>query len=163
MLLAHQGKTNFDLKAAIQQIQARQKVQKKLPTWIAHPNVIFPSGVSLEQSSSEVTAQYKASLVSGRRMVDLTGGAGIDSFFLSEKFQAAVYCERNPELAEIAGHNFNLLAPERFQIQIGDSIEYLQDASEPVVLILTQQEEEITIKNYISYPIANRTYLNLGT
>lgn len=135
LLLAHQGKTNFDLKAAIHQIQARQKIHKKLPTWVANPNVIFPSGISLEQSSSEETAKFKASLVSGKEMVDLTGGAGIDSYFLSEKFQKATYCERNPELAAITGYNFNLLAPDRFKVHVGDSMAYLQDVSEPVDLI----------------------------
>lgn len=135
LLLTHQGKTNFDLKAAIQQIQARQKIQKKLPTWVANPKVVFPSGISLEQSSSEVTATFKASLVSGRTMIDLTGGAGIDSFFLSEKFQTAVYCERNPELADITAYNFGILAPERFQVHVGDSMAYVQQVSEPVDLI----------------------------
>lgn len=135
LLLAHQGKTNFDLKAAIQQIQARQKIQKKLPTWFANPQVIFPSGVSLEQSSSEETAKFKASLVSGWSMVDLTGGAGIDSYFISENFQTAVYCERNPELADITGYNFDMLSLGKFQIEVGDSIEYLQQVSEPVDLI----------------------------
>lgn len=135
LLLAHQGKTNFDQKAAVQQIQARQKVKKKLPTWVAHPKIIFPSGVSLEQSSSEITAKFKAALISGDKMIDLTGGAGVDSFYLSEKFQSAVYCERQPDLAAIAGYNFDILAPGRFQVQVGDSLEYLRQVPDPVDLI----------------------------
>ena len=135
LLLTHQGKTNVDLKAAIQQIQARQKVQKKLPTWVAHPSLIFPSGVSLEQSSSEITARFKASLVGGHKLVDLTGGVGIDSYFLSEKFQSPVYCERQPDLAAITAHNFHILAPGRFEVHVGDSLDYLQELGEPVDLI----------------------------
>lgn len=135
LLLTHQGKTNFDLKAAIQQIQARQKTHKKLPTWVSNPKVIFPSGVSLEQSSSEETAKFKTGLLGGEEMIDLTGGVGIDSYFLSENFQTATYCERNAELAAITDYNFNLLAPGRFKIHVGDSMEYLQDVSEPVDLI----------------------------
>jgi hypothetical protein len=135
LLLYHQGKTDFDLKAAIQQIQARQKVQKKLPTWASSPKVIFPSGVSLEQSSSELTAKFKASLLSGHSMIDLTGGAGIDSYFLSEKFETAIYCERNPELAAITAYNFNILSPCKFQIEVGDSLDYLRQVSHPIDLL----------------------------
>src|SRR5215210_298721 len=61
----------------VQQIQARQKARYKLPTWYQHPEVRYPANVSVEQSSSEKTAAYKASLVRGHTLVDLTGGFGI--------------------------------------------------------------------------------------
>lgn len=45
LLFKHQGKTDFDLKAAVQQIAARQKATKKLPFWAANPHVIFPASI----------------------------------------------------------------------------------------------------------------------
>ena len=126
LLFAYSGKTDFDLKAAVQQIQARQKAKQKLPSWAAHPDLIFPSSLSLEQASSEETAKFKSRILpKGKNMIDLTGGYGVDTFYLAENFERAVYCERNPELSAIVEHNFNLLQPGKFEISQGDSLEYI--------------------------------------
>jgi hypothetical protein len=93
----------------VRQIQARQKAADKLPTWVAHPDVVFPVAVSVEQSSSEAAAAYKASLVSGQLLVDLTGGFGVDSYFFAKRFSRVVHVEQNAELSEVAAHNFRLL------------------------------------------------------
>jgi len=125
LLFRYNGKTDFDLKAAVQQIQARQKAKAKLPTWTSNPNLIFPPSLSLEQSSSEETAQFKSDLVKGEKMIDLTGGFGVDTFFLAKNFQKAIYCEIKEELAEIVQQNFETLIPDKFEVIKGDSLEYL--------------------------------------
>ncbi|RZK66720.1 MAG: class I SAM-dependent methyltransferase, partial [Pedobacter sp.] len=56
----------------IGQIAAREKAKDKLPTWFAAENIVYPSKISVEQTSSEVAAQYKAGLVSGESLIDLT-------------------------------------------------------------------------------------------
>ncbi|WP_188501524.1 THUMP-like domain-containing protein [Pontibacter amylolyticus] len=93
----------------VKQIQARQKATDKLPTWAAHPDVVFPTTLSVEQTSSEATAAYKASLVKGKLLVDLTGGFGVDSFFFAKHFEQVVHVEQNSGLSEIAAYNFKLL------------------------------------------------------
>ncbi|WP_439881297.1 THUMP-like domain-containing protein [Pontibacter sp. MBLB2868] len=93
----------------VQQIQARQKALLKLPSWAQHPEIIFPVSLSVEQSSSEATASFKASLLSGELLVDLTGGLGIDSFFFAKSFKQVIHLEQNAELQEVAAYNFNLL------------------------------------------------------
>lgn len=125
LLFKYQGKTDFDLKAAVQQISARQKAKKKLTAWVSNPDLIFPPSSSLEQSSSEETAIFKSKDRSGKILIDLTGGFGVDSYFLSAKFEKAIYCERQEELAKIASHNLGKLAPGKFQIETGDGIEFL--------------------------------------
>lgn len=130
LLFAYSGKTDFDLKAAVQQIQARQKAKHKLPSWTANQEILFPVSLSLEQASSEETARFKSALVKGKTMIDLTGGFGVDTFFLSENFQKAVYCERNKELAEIVLHNFELLKPGKFEIMNGDSLAYFSKSDQ---------------------------------
>ena len=65
------------------QIQARQKAIQKLPTWAGNPDVIFPVTLSVEQSSSEKTAAFKAALLRGGLAVDLTGGFGVDSYYFA--------------------------------------------------------------------------------
>lgn len=126
LLFRYHGKTDFDLKAAVQQIQAKQKAKQKLPSWTAHPDLIFPPSLSLEQASSEETARFKSGILSkGKKMIDLTGGFGVDTFYLAENFERAVYCERNLELSAIVKNNFNLLQPDKFEISQGDSLDYL--------------------------------------
>ena len=130
LLFAYSGKTDFDLKAAVQQIQSRQKAKHKIPSWTTNQDVLFPVSLSLEQASSEETAKFKSSIVNGKIFIDLTGGFGVDTFFLSEHFQKAVYCERDTELAAIVRHNFDLLKPGKFEIVEGDSLEYLSNSNQ---------------------------------
>jgi 16S rRNA G966 N2-methylase RsmD len=128
LLLKYQGSVGFDIKEAVQQIAARQKARTKLPVWTAHQKVIFPVSVSLEQSSSEQTALFKAKFVQGQSLIDLTGGFGVDAFFLGEKFRKVLYIERQKKLAEIVDHNFRLLSNDsrKFQVISTDSMEFLK-------------------------------------
>jgi 16S rRNA G966 N2-methylase RsmD len=140
LLFKYQGKVNFELKAAVQQISARQKAGKKLPEWTANADLIFPASISLEQSSSEVTAKHKAENLSGYLMIDLTGGFGVDSFYLSQGFERAIYCERQTELFQISKHNLEQLEPSKgmkpleggsskFEFYEGDGLEFLQETN----------------------------------
>ena len=101
-----------DISTALQQISARQLLAKKVPTWAKNSQLHFPPHLSLEQCSSEETARYKASLVSGNKLVDLTGGMGVDCYFLSQQFQSTAYVEKLPHLVELAKHNFAILNPK---------------------------------------------------
>ena len=98
-----------DKQFVIRQIQARQVLSKKLPSWAENDELIFPKKLSLEQCSSELTAKYKSSLVKGKTLIDLTGGMGVDTAFLSDNFDKTFYVEMQEELCEIAKHNFKVL------------------------------------------------------
>lgn len=63
----------------------------------------------MEQTSSEITAKYKASLLDGNKIADITGGFGIDSYFFSDKFKEVHHFELNKDLSEIAAYNFSIL------------------------------------------------------
>jgi hypothetical protein len=106
---------NLPIAELVKQIQARQKAADKLPTWVAHPDVVFPATVSVEQTSSEAAAAYKASLVQGKLLIDLTGGFGVDSFYFAKRFARVVHVEQNGELSRIAGHNFGLLGAHNLE------------------------------------------------
>lgn len=90
----------------LQQVEGRERTAEKLPTFAAIPDWWYPVRLSCEQCSSELAARYKASLVSGEKMADLTGGYGVDTYFLSENFTHTDYVEQNAELCRIATHNF---------------------------------------------------------
>ena len=101
---------DVDKMLVLNQIEARQLLSKKVPLWASNPDLLFPKHLSIEQCSSELTAKYKASIISGGdTFVDLTGGLGIDSYFLSEKFKTSYYVENQKELCELAEHNFDVL------------------------------------------------------
>ncbi len=97
-----------DIDFALQQIEGYQRSRDKLPTLSNIEGWLFPPRLNIEQCSSEATAQFKASLVQGNTLVDLTGGYGIDTYFLSQHFRHTDYVEQNAQLAQIADHNFRL-------------------------------------------------------
>ena len=132
----------IDKQFVIRQIQARQVLSKKLPSWAENDELVFPKKLSLEQCSSELTAKYKALLLSTNPhespqkisadscelvdekeirvntcryvakkgiLVDLTGGMGVDTSFLSDNFDKTYYVEMQEELCDIARHNFKIL------------------------------------------------------
>lgn len=117
---------DIDIQMAVQQIAGRKVMREKVPNWYKNESIIYPKHISLEQCSSEQTAAYKASLVKGDSMVDLTGGFGIDFSFISAKFNKAVYVEKQEELCGIARLNFGSLGLNNVSIIHSDAIEYLE-------------------------------------
>ena len=126
---------DIDKQFVIRQIQARQLLKKKLPSWSENDELLFPKRLSLEQCSSELTAKYKRTISSRdaetqsgdeeaqcnicenqcrsvgekRTLIDLTGGMGVDTSFLSDNFDETIYVESQAELCELAEHNFKVL------------------------------------------------------
>ena len=114
---------------AITQIAGRQVAAEKIPSWSDMDDIWYPKHLSLEQCSSEVTARYKATLLKGNSLTDLTGGFGIDCAFLAAKFKSAIYVERQQELCEIAAHNFPILNLNHINVKNEDGVSYLQAMS----------------------------------
>jgi spermidine synthase len=108
------------------QISAKSKAKEKLPTWYIQENIIYPSKISVEQTSSEKTALYKSNLVSGESLIDLTGGFGVDDYYFSKKINQVFHCELNRELSEIVTHNFKILNAKNITCLPGDSFETLK-------------------------------------
>ncbi len=100
---------DIPFKEILIQIQSKQKAKKKLPTWFSSKNIIYPEKISIEQTSSEITAQYKSKIVSGKSLIDLTGGFGVDAYYFSKKIETIYHCEINPNLSNITNHNFEIL------------------------------------------------------
>ena len=109
----------------LQQIEGRERTADKLPTFASIPDWWYPVRLSCEQCSSELTARYKASLLSPLALgegkeegfLDLTGGYGVDTYFLSEQFSHTDYVEQNEELCRIAAHNFALSQKSKVERQ----------------------------------------------
>ena len=155
---------DVDMPYALGQIQGWQIARRKLPKWAACDGVIFPPHLSMEQCSSEPTAQYKLNLAmewttlnselstqncrrqqfktqnskfkTSTRMTDLTGGFGVDFSFTSCAFAAATYVERNEQLCHIVEHNLPLLGLDNATVVCADAVEYLSTVEPQTMLFL---------------------------
>lgn len=112
------------------QIVAKQKAAQKLPTWFATKNIYYPPKISMEQTSSEITAAYKANLVSGSSIIDITGGFGIDCYYFSKQFNHVIHCEINEELSTIVNHNYQQLNVKNIDTFSGNGIDFLKKTKE---------------------------------
>lgn len=149
VLLQKQIFTAIDNKELVQQIQSRRKCIKKLPTWYDTPRIYYPPKLSIEQSSSEITARYKSQLISGRNLIDLTGGFGVDSYFLSQAVDQHTYCEKDPELALIASHNFEVLGATNIEEYQGDGLQFLAQSDRTFDWVFLDPSRRIDAKKRI--------------
>jgi len=110
----------------LNQIAAKSKAKDKLPTWFETTEIIYPSKISIEQTSSEKAALYKYQLVSGDKLVDLTGGFGVDDYYFAKKMKMVFHCEINEALSEIVAFNFEKLGVSNISCFAGDSSDFLK-------------------------------------
>lgn len=120
----------IDWLTILNQIEAKTKSREKLPTWFSTKAIIYPSKLSIEQTSSERTAEYKSSLIAGNSLIDLTGGFGVDDYYFAKKINKITHCEINTDLSEIVGHNFKQLGVTNIECIAGDSLTTLQSTTE---------------------------------
>ncbi len=126
------------------QISGRRKARRKFPLLYNTADIVYPPSVNLEQASSEATASYKAALLSGlpgleggdARGVDLTGGFGIDSFFLAKQFSQFHYVEPDAELLPIVAHNHRQLGANNIQYHASTAGDFLRQLAHPVGFVM---------------------------
>ncbi|MDR3266137.1 MAG: SAM-dependent methyltransferase, partial [Tannerella sp.] len=137
---------NIDVKFVAEQISARKIIKDKLTSWHENGDLIFPSALSAEQCSSELTALYKQRLVNKEDIVcDMTGGLGVDAYYFSQKAHKVIYIERNTEYCKAAINNFQSLNAANIEVLNKDSIQIFQLHS------LYSFPPEISIQNPVLY------------
>lgn len=126
LLLGAANYPGIQVPICVKCIEARRKLADKIPQWYRNPALVYPVPLSVEQCSSQATALYKKELL--KRIIhpladinsavpsqqnklgaDLTGGMGVDSYYLSQIVPAFFYFERNSELCRAAEYNFKQL------------------------------------------------------
>lgn len=94
-----------------QQLAQQRLVKDKLPSWqlvLAY----IPSSLALEQCSSQLAAEYKQRFVRREdRLLDMTGGLGVDFSALAAAAQSGVYVEQQSQLVAAARYNLPRLLP----------------------------------------------------
>ena len=121
--------SNVETKEVIEQIEAKKRCEKKLKTWFESENIYYPSKLNIEQTSSEITANYKANLISGDSIMDVTGGFGVDAYYFSKQFKTVAHCEIDKNLSEIVNHNYQQLQVQNINTIHSDGIEYLKTSN----------------------------------
>ncbi|WP_458626291.1 THUMP-like domain-containing protein [Winogradskyella sp. PC D3.3] len=122
----------IDSKLVIEQIEAKKRSEKKLPTWFHTDNIYFPNKLNIEQTSSEITAKFKASLISGKHLIDLTGGFGVDAYYFSKQVTHVTHCEINAKLSELVKHNLEALKISNITCLNKNGIEALKRIDKPL-------------------------------
>jgi len=112
------------------QISAKNKSMRKLPSWYGSNFIYYPALLSIEQCSSEVTALYKSTLAVGKRLIDLTGGFGVDAYYFAKRLTSVTHCEINTGLSEIAAYNALVMLRKNIRFLATDGLEYLKSGTE---------------------------------
>jgi 16S rRNA G966 N2-methylase RsmD len=129
LLLKQKEVLGVPISMVTNQIVGRRKAKSKIPVFYSTQGVIYPPGINLEQCSSEATALFKSNLFKGKTCADLTGGFGVDSFFLSKIFEDVHYVERDDNLFEIVKHNHAKLGAVNIQHHLKSAEQFLADTN----------------------------------
>lgn len=106
------------------QLKLRRKASLKFPSW-SGKDVLYTER-ALEQSSGEIAAQHKRRWLKGK-VIDLSGGLGSDLIHSADQITHMVYCDIDPELCALFGHNASVLDIKPEAIHQGDGIEILKN------------------------------------
>ncbi|MEM6322027.1 MAG: class I SAM-dependent methyltransferase [Bacteroidota bacterium] len=120
----------YDNRFVLQQLHGKRKAKNKLPFLFNQPEVVYPATVSVEQSSSERTAAWKANLVDGDALLDMTGGFGVDTYHFAQKIKQVHYVEKNLDLFHVVLHNFKVLNANNITLRNEDSLNFLRNTQQ---------------------------------
>ncbi|WP_027879065.1 THUMP-like domain-containing protein [Mesoflavibacter zeaxanthinifaciens] len=109
----------------INQIEAKNRCKNKLNTWFETDNIYYPNKLNIEQTSSEITAKHKASLIKGKSLIDVTGGFGVDCFYFAKQIESVTHCELNNDLSKIVAHNNSVFKIENIDCVATNGIDYI--------------------------------------
>ena len=137
LLLSASRYPDINMPAAVQQIEGLRVARDKWPGLLEYEEYLYPPRLNREQASSEATAAYKAQLPLPTndcelqtRVVDLTGGMGIDTLAFARVAERVDYVERDPRLCALMEHNCRALGLDNVRVHCADSIEWLSNNSE---------------------------------
>jgi 16S rRNA G966 N2-methylase RsmD len=123
LALRYAARKDLPLKELLTQVKGRQTARNKLPTFYAHPEILYPDTMILEQCSSEEAAAHKAAWAEGKIVADLTGGLGIDTLAFARTAKKVFYCEPDTVRCAAAKYNFNVLGIQNVEVIQGTAAE----------------------------------------
>lgn len=143
LILKYKKVDGIDIKVIANQIQGRRMARSKFPFLLEYDQFIYPPKVSLEQATSELLARYKGHKVQGKHFCDLTGGMGLDTYFMGRNFEQVDYVEKDPYLCQLAQRNFAILGLNTVTVHHMAAEEFLEQAEERYDLIYIDPSRRI--------------------
>ncbi len=141
LLLKYKTIDSVPIGLVVDQIVGRRKAKEKFKSWSDQKQLIYPPAINLEQSSSEQTAYNKVAMLSkemdlnSSTLLDLTGGFGVDGYFLSRSFKEIHFVEPNKDLLEIAQHNHAQLGVKNIHYYNLTAEEFLESSAKKFDLV----------------------------
>lgn len=133
LALRYQGKVSFSLHHVLMLLVIYKKAIKKIPLFVEHHLAIDRR--SYQQATSQNIAIYKQSKWKGQRMLDLTGGIGVDSLFLADSFCSCTVVERNEDLNILAAYNLQKLGIQNVTRIDADATAFLTTSEDKYDLV----------------------------
>lgn len=140
---------DIESKELANQILAKKKSEKKLPTWFSCKDIYYPNKISIEQTSSELTAAFKAKIVTGNSIIDITGGFGVDSFYFSKHFKKVIHCEINSELSTNVKHNYQQLNAKNIETNAINGFDFLKETNDTFDCIYIDPSRRSDVKGKV--------------
>jgi hypothetical protein len=116
-----------------QQISIYLKAESKIPTF-ALKHCWFTSK-SYEQASSESSALFKSSLFKGNKILDLSGGLGVDDWAFSKSFKQVISLDPDEFLNLLVRENFKKLNIQNINRLTSSAEDFLENSEESFDLI----------------------------
>lgn len=123
--LKHAGKFPFDSAFLADQLAIYPKAKNKIPSFTESYCIFTPQ--SYEQSSSEKLALFKASLIAGTAILDISAGLGVDDWAFAKTFQKVVSIDIDAELNKIVRHNFQKLGSNNIERLDADAYHFVEN------------------------------------
>ena len=132
-------------KELAEQTDSKKRCEVKLPFWFNTEGIFYPPKLAIEQASSELTAKYKAELIQGDEIIDLTGGIGVDTLFFARKAKSVTHCEINQELSEISEYNSRIFGLNIHYIHT-NGLEYILTSNKTFSTVYIDPSRRISSK-----------------
>jgi len=121
------GMNKAEASVLASQIDSYRNIVRKFPVLANNMNCVLPLRISSEQSSSYLTAKYKANLLSSKKLVDLTAGFGVDLYYFAKNMKDVIGIEQDELLFEINKHNFGKLEVENVSFYHTSAQNFIQN------------------------------------
>lgn len=116
LLLSASKYEGIDIRLAVSTIEGRRKMASKVPEWGERFDLTYPSSVNVEQCSSSYTAEFKQRYFKDSYVFDITGGLGVDSYYIAKAACHVKMFEQNSLLCSAVESNFNRLGVENIEV-----------------------------------------------
>lgn len=143
-ILKNKKKFSIDNSLLAEQLKLQNKLAYKLPTF--HAANCWLTSKSFEQASGEKSALYKASLFSGKILLDICGGLGVDDWAFSSRFDSVESIDIDANLNALVNLNFKRLKLDNVRRITADAYQYIQDTQEKYDLIYIDADRRVNDK-----------------